>query len=167
MSFKPGVLIIAFLIVQLNVNGQGDKFFYDTLVVMDYTTNESSERVSRMKKPLIRTFFLKSQTTSYTLFKNNVAKLTADQVLEVLDSGFSLYFDKQEYQGHKNLKPSMLEVLSESNEVVETIEDLSAVKESVLKRKLVPGAKIRLSGFIVSVNEKRLGPIQMDVSIVE
>ena len=169
MSIKTGVLLIAFLFIQLNINGQksSDGFFYDTLVVMDYTTNEASERLTQMRNPLKRTFYLKSETTNYTLFKGAVANLTADQVIEMLDSGFSLYFDKQEYQGHKNLKPSVLEILSESNEVIETIEDLGGMKEAVLKRKLVTGAKVRLSGFIVSVNEKRLGPIQMDVTIVE
>ena len=169
MSLRIGVLLVAFLLVQVDAFSQksNDGFFYDTLVVMDYTTDEASERLTRMRKPLKRTFYLKSSTTDYTLFKGNQASLTADQVLEILDSGFGLYFDKQEYQGHKNLKPNVLEVMSPDNEVLETIESLGEVKPAVIKKKLKIGAKLRFSGFIVSVNEEKLGPILMDVTIIE
>lgn len=169
VSYKITVLLIAFLAVQVSVSAQNgkDKFFYDTLVVMDYTTNLASERLSRLNKPLKRTFYLKSNDLSYTLFKGNVAKLTTDQVLDLLDNGFSLYFDKLEYKDHLNLKPDVLEILSDGNEVLETIESLGSVKESTLTSKLKKGTKLRFSGFIVSVNEEKLGPITMDVEIVE
>jgi hypothetical protein len=169
MSLRTGIFLIAFVFIQLSVYGQNSSggFFYVTLVVKDNITLEASERISQMRKPLKRTFYLKSEIVNYTLFNGNVAKLTADQILETLDSGFALYFDKQEHQGHKNIKPGIMEILAEDSEVDETIEDLSAVKESALRKKLVKGTKIRFSGFVVSVNEEKLGPIQMEISVIE
>lgn len=172
MRIKIGVIILGFLLVQMDAFGQNaekskDGFYYNTVTIMDYTTNEASERVSRMRKPVTYKFYLKADDVSYSLFSDNVASLTADQVLDLLDSGFSLYVNNMEHQDHKNLKPSTMEVLDENNNVDETIEALGQVKESTLKRKLKEGAKVRFSGFIISVNEDEHGPILMTAKIVE
>ena len=172
MKSKIIVVAVVFVFGQLSVFGQGaemskDGFFYDNLVIMDYTKNESSERLSRTKKPMNRKFFLKSEKGSYQLFAGNAANYTQDEVSVMLNNGFSLYLDKMEYQDHKNLKPSILEILDENNQVLETIEDLENAKPSTLKRKIVKGASLRFSGFIVSVNEEQLGPIQIDIKVTE
>ena len=101
------------------------------------------------------------------MFKGDEANLTADQVIEIVESGFSLYFDKQEYKGRTNLKPSVLEVLAEDEENNVIIEDIGSLKEADLRRHLSIGASLKLSGFVVSVNEKKHGPIEMLVQIVE
>ena len=169
MSFRIGLVFIAFLFITSDTMGQkkDSKFFYDTLIIMDHTTGMASERLSQLRKPLKRTFYLKSGETSYTLFKGNVANLTGDQVIALLESGFSLYLDKAEHKGHKNLKPGVLDFLAEDDSVTESLEPLSEVNMSVLRKMLTVGKKIRLSGFIISVNEAKNGPILMDVMIVE
>ena len=167
---KIGAVVIGILFMQISVFGQnsntGGKYFYDTLTIMDYTTNEASERLTRLNKPLKRTFYLKSDGISYTLFKNEVAKLSKEQIKSILDNGFSLYIDKAEHRGHKNLKPSVLEVLDVNKNVVETV-DLGKANAATLNRKVAKGGLIRLSGFIISVNEEKFGPITMDVEVTE
>lgn len=170
-GLKIGLLVLSFLMcygagISQSNSKTKKKFYIDTLIVMDYSTGYASERLSQLRKPLNRKFYLKSGTMNYQLFQGNVAKMTTDQVLGLLDKGFNLYFDKMEYKDHQNMKPSTLEIIA-NNEVVETLESLESVKETELRRKLAPGKTIRLSGFIVSVNEEKLGPIMMDVSIVE
>lgn len=170
MSFRIGMVLIVCLLCNLNVNGQkksGEKFFYDTLTIMDYTTYEESVRLSQMRKPMTRTFYLKSDDVNYTLFKNSEASMTADQVVTAIESGFTLYLDKMEHKQHSNLKPGVIEFLDEENEVIEMLEPLSDVNMSVLKRKLLKDTKVRLSGFIISVNEKKNGKIIMDIVIKE
>ena len=60
-----------------------------------------------------------------------------------------------------------LDFLAEDDSVTESLEPLSEVNMSVLRKMLTVGKKIRLSGFIISVNEAKNGPILMDVMIVE
>lgn len=168
MRIKVLVILGALVFVSGNVIGQNNsKFFYDTLTIMDYTTNAASERLSQLRKPIKRTFYLKNEEISYTLFKGDVASLTAPQIMTILDDGFSLYIDKAEHRGHKNLKPSILEVMDENNEVIEKVEDLGSVKSSTLKRSMAKGESLRFSGFIISVNEEKLGPITIDVKLAE
>lgn len=172
MKSKIIVVVLVFVFGQLSVFGQSaekskDGFYYDNLVIMDYTTNESSERMSRTRKPMNRKFFLKSDKGSYQLFTGNTANYNTDEVLAMLDNGFSLYLDKMEYQDHKNLKPSIMEIMDENNQVIETVEDLGNVSASALKRKIKKDAMLRFSGFIVSVNEEKLGPIYIDIEVVE
>ena len=165
---KVLVILIAFLFVQSSSYGQrNDGFFHNTLTIKDNITGEASERVSRSKKEIKNNFYLKSDATSYHLFKGNEAKLSADQIMEMLSTGSSLFIDKLEHMGHKNLKPSVLQVLDESGNVTETIDNLSNVKVSTWESKLKKDALIRFSGFVISVNEEELGPIQMDVRITE
>ena len=169
LKFKITVLVIGFAFIQTMSFGQksGGGYFYDTLTVMDYTTNLASERLSQLRKPLIRTFYLKNGGMSYTLFKGQVAKLTSEQVMNLLESGFSLYFDKMEYRDHKNLKPGVLELMAADGSASKTIENPGAAQSSAITNLLTKGAVIRLSDFIVSVNEKKLGPILMDIQIIE
>ena len=172
MKIRIAAVLFLFVLGQLSVNGQEsakskDGFYYDTVTILDHNTNEASERQSRMRKPITRNFYLKSDVTSYHLFKGNVTNLTYDQVKGILDDGFSLYVDKLEHKGHKNLKPSVLEILDENNEVIETVEDISQLEDSTLKRKLKVDSTVRLSGFMISVNEETMGPILLDVKIVE
>jgi len=167
MRIKFGLIVLGFLFLQAEGISQGNgEYFYDTLTIMDYETYEESVMLSRLKKPITRNFYLKADGISYSLFKNQVANLDPMQISDILSSGFSLYIDKREHQGHKNLVPSILEILDEDNEVVETI-DLNEIKSSALGRKLAKDALFRFSGFIISVNENKFGPISMDVRVVE
>ncbi len=167
MKIKIGLILMGLFFLQGEGMSQGEGgYFYDTLTIMDYTTNNESERLSRMKKPITRNFFLKSDKVSYSLFKNQKASLTADQVFTILSEGLSLYIDKMEHKGHKNLKPSMIDILDEDGGVVESIE-LTKKNGSLIKRKVVKGAIVRFSGFTISVNEKKHGPIVMEAKIVE
>lgn len=168
MKIKLVVIGFAFLCGNAIVSGQSSQtFFYDTLVIKDNITNESSEMLSQLRKPITRNFFLKSGETSYALFQGKVASYSADQVLGFLEQGFSLYIDKREHLQHKNLKPSIVEIMDENGEIIETLENLNGIKTSELRRKLVKDAQIRFSGFVISVNEKKYGPIKMDVVVVE
>ena len=168
MSIRIGLMALGFLLLGLNVSGQNQKgIFLDTLMIMDHTTNTASERISQLRKPITRNFYLKNDAVSYHLFKGNVANLNASQIRTILDSGFSLYIDKGEHKGHKNLKPSILEVLDATGEVAELIEDVDKIKPTKLAGVLTPGAMVRFSGFSISVNEQKLGPILMDAKVVE
>ncbi len=165
---KVLVILIAFLFVQASSFGQGkDGFFYDNLVIKDNITGEASERLSRTKKPMVRNFYLKAESVSYHLFKENVAELSAEKVRSLLSSGFSLYIDKLEHKGHKNLKPSTMMILNSEGEVIQSYENINNSKEIDWNKILRNNALIRFSGFVISVNEETLGPIQMDVKIVE
>jgi len=168
MKIKSLGIVIAFLLMHFSGIGQDNGgYFYDTLTIMDYTTNDASERLTRLRKPIKRTFYLKNDEVSYTLFNGNVAKLDAEGIMAILDDGFSLYIDKLEHRGHSNMKPSVLEVMDENGEVIELVEDISALKPAALKRTMAKGESLRFSGFIISVNEKKLGPIMIDVKLME
>ena len=165
---KVLVILIAFLFVQSSSFGQrADGYFHNTLTIMDNITNEASERVSRSKKEIKHNFYLKADGTSYHLFKGNQANLTSESISNLLSSGFSLYIDKLEHMGHKNLKPSTMLLLDDRGEVTESFENISELKRTEWDRILAKDALIRFSGFVISVNEEELGPIQMDVKIVE
>jgi len=167
MRVKIGVILLGILFLQTDGIGQSKgKFFYDTLTIMDYTTNMASERLSQLRKPIKRNFYLKSDVVSYSLFKGEVAQLSKDKINTILEDGLSLYIDKAEHQGHKNLIPSVLDILDADSEVVESLE-LSKMKAAALNRKLSQGAKVRFTGFIISVNEEKNGPLAMDVEVVE
>ncbi len=58
-------------------------------------------------------------------------------------------------------------ILDDNGEVTESFEDISRLKGAEWARILKKDALIRFSGFVISVNEEELGPIQMDVKIVE
>ena len=167
MKLKTGIVLLGVLLLSVSSYGQNDgKYFYDTLTIMDYTTNSASERLSQLRKPIKRNFYLKSEVVSYLLFKGEVAKLNADQISSILKNGLSLYIDKSEHQGHKNLKPSVMEILDANKEVVETV-DLQSIKPTALNSKIKKDALVRFTRFIISVNEKKFGPILMDVQVVE
>lgn len=162
------VILIAFLFVQTSSFGQGaDGYFHNKLTIKDNITGEASERVSRSRKEVKNNFYLKADGTSYHLFKGNQASLSADQIRGLLKSGFSLYIDKLEHKGHKNLKPSAMLLLDAKGEVIESFEEISKLSGTEWDRILTEGTMIRFSGFVISVNEEELGPIQMDVKIVE
>ena len=168
MSIRIGMMALGFLLLGLNAQGQSKGgVFYDTLTIMDYTTNTASERLSQLRKPITRNFYLKNDEVSYHLFQGKVANLNAAQIRSILDSGFSLYIDKGEHKAHKNLKPSILEVLDATGEVTELIEDLPKIKPTKLAGVLTTGTMVRFSGFSISVNEQKLGPILMDAKVVE
>ena len=172
MRIKLLGIVIAFLLVQGSVVGQGsekgsDGFFFDTLVIMDYTSNLASERLTRSRNPMKRNFYLKSADATYPLFKGQVINLTAEQIITTMNDGFSLFIDKGEHQDHKNLKPSILEIIGEDGKVIETIENLGGVKDKALWNKLSKVSMVRISGFIISVNEEKLGPIQLDFKVIE
>lgn len=171
MKIKIGITLLLGLWMHIScmaqtANDTKEAYFYDTLTIMDYTTNAASERLTQLKKPIVRNFYLKSGEVSYHLFKGNVAKLKPEEVSQVINEGFSLFIDKAEHRGHKNLKPSVLEILDETGEVIESV-DLQKIKTTALDSKLKIGDVFRLSGFIISVNEKKLGPILLDAQLVE
>ena len=166
MNNRISLITLVLMFIGICAFGQ-KQVYYDTLTIKDYTTNMESERLSQLRKPIIRNFYLKNDKISYHLFKGKVAKLNPEQIRSVLEDGFSLYIDKGEHQGHKNLKPSVLEILDEAGEVAETIENVNEMEPVKLGRKIVIGSTVRFSGFTISVNEKKLGPILMDVTITE
>jgi len=170
MRMKFIMIVLIMVGMQSDSLGQqktSDPYFYDTLTILDLTTNAASERISRLKNPINRNFYLKSGETTYHLFTNSEAILTADAVLELLDDGFSLYIDKLKHKQHLNLRPAVMEVLDENGEVIEVVENIGSMKASVLARKLKVDNILRFSGFPISVNEKKLGPIMMNVRIAE
>ena len=96
MRIRIGILAVGFLLLGLNGFGQSKGgVFYDTLTIMDYTTNTASERLSQLRKPITRNFYLKNDEVSYHLFKGKVADLNPAQIRSILDSGFSLYINLQ------------------------------------------------------------------------
>ncbi|MDF1696704.1 MAG: hypothetical protein P1U56_12760 [Saprospiraceae bacterium] len=172
MSFRIAICMCVLFFGQLTLFGQkGQKaqksVFIDTLIIKDNITGEASERLSQMRKPIKRNFYLKANKISYHLFQGNVAALSPDEIMEVMGSGFSLFIDRMEHKMHANLKPSSMDILDKQNTVIETIDNINKMEESVLLRKMGEGSSVRFSGFPISVNEHKYGPIQMEVKIKE
>ncbi|MEM9545225.1 MAG: hypothetical protein AAGA77_04595 [Bacteroidota bacterium] len=167
MKLKTGIVVLGMVLFGFSSYGQANgNYFYDTLTIMDYTTNTASERLSQLRKPINRKFYLKSDVVSYSLFKGEVVQLNAEQISSILENGLSLFIDKLEHQGHKNLKPSVMEILDANKNVVETV-DLDKIKRTALNTKIKKDSVVRFTRFIISVNEEKLGPIFMDVQVVE
>ena len=80
MKIKYLGIVLVSLLISVSGFGQNaekkkSSVFIDTLIITDHTTNASSERLTQLRKPIKRTFYLKNDKVSYTLFKGDVAEL--------------------------------------------------------------------------------------------